>query len=146
MLQSIKWKIFLEVFIHWDSCKFSFLLSSKYCCVPQCRFLKAQMKMSNFVWSLRCKTHFLVLKNDFPHAEVEHGADVDDEEEGADHGESQDGGAGGTGVRLRHWAEHLLTGPGPVYCIHFEVCHWGKHCNIRLHYNEIILKYYIRIF
>ena len=48
------------------------------------------------------KTHFLVLKNDFPHAEVEHGADVDDEEEGADHGESQDGGAGGAGVRLCH--------------------------------------------
>ena len=46
------------------------------------------------------KTHFLVLKNDFPHAEVEHGADVDDEEEGADDGESQDGGAGGAGVRL----------------------------------------------
>ena len=35
------------------------------------------------------KTHFLVLKNDFPHAEVEHGADVDDEEESADNGESQ---------------------------------------------------------
>ena len=58
-----------------------------------------------------------------PHAEVEHGADVDDEEEGADHREGEDGGAGGAGVRLGDRAEDLLTGPGPVHCIHFEVCH-----------------------
>ena len=69
------------------------------------------------------KTHFLVLKNDFPHAEVEHGADVDDEEEGAHHGEGQNGGAGGAGVRLRHRAEDLLTGSRPVNCVHFEICH-----------------------
>ena len=76
-----------------------------------------------FLCDFVCKTHFLVLKNDFPHAEVEHSADVDDEEEGADHGEGEDGGAGGTGVGLCHRAEDLLTGPRPVHCIHFEVCH-----------------------
>ena len=42
-----------------------------------------------FLCDFVCKTHFLVLKNDFPHAEVEHSADVDDEEEGTDHGERQ---------------------------------------------------------
>ena len=76
-----------------------------------------------FLCDFVCKTHFLVLKNDFPHAEVEHGADVDDEEEGAHHGEGEDGGAGGAGVRLGDGAEDLLTGPWPVHCIHFEVCH-----------------------
>ena len=76
-----------------------------------------------FLCDFVCKTHFLVLKNDFPHAEVEHGADVDDEEEGADHGERQHGGAGGTGVRLCHRAEYLLASPGPVHRVHFEVCH-----------------------
>ena len=77
----------------------SYILSSKYGGVPQCRFLKSQIKYSTIHYRL---THFLVLEDDFPHAEVEHGADVDDEEEGADDGESQDGGAGGAGVRLCH--------------------------------------------
>ena len=58
-----------------------------------------------------------------PHAEVEHCADVDDEEHGADHGEGEDGGPGGAGVALSHRAEHFLAGPRPVDSVHFEVRH-----------------------
>ena len=69
------------------------------------------------------KTHFLVLQDDFPHAEVEHGADVDDEEHGADDWEGEDGGPGRAGVGLRDGAEQLLTGARPVDSVHFEVSH-----------------------
>ena len=52
------------------------------------------------LWLLTDKafSYFLILKNDFPHTEVEHGADVEDEEEGAHHGEGKHGGAGGAAV------------------------------------------------
>ena len=43
-------------------------------------------------------SNLLVLQDNLPHAEVEHGADVEDEEEGAHHGEGEHGGAGGAAV------------------------------------------------
>ena len=125
MLQSIKWKIFLEVFTE-ILVNFRFFYPLKIVAFLNADSWKPKYENVQPVLCDRCKTHFLVLKNDFPHAEVEHGADVDDEEEGAHHGEGEDGGAGGAGVRLCHRAEDLLTGPGPVYCVHFEICHWGK--------------------
>ena len=76
-----------------------------------------------FLCDFVCKTHFLVLKNDFPHAEVEHGADVDDEEQGADYGECEDRCSGWTSILLSHRAEHFLTCARPVHGVHFEISH-----------------------
>ena len=44
--------------------------------------------------------YLLILQYDLPHTKVEHGADVEDKKEGADHREGEDRGPGGAGVSL----------------------------------------------
>ena len=66
----------------------------------------------------------LVLQDDLAHTEVEECADVEDEEEGADHGEGQDRGPGGAGVGLRHRVKQLLRGAWPTDGIQLVVSHW----------------------
>lgn len=67
-------------------------------------------------------SNLLVLQDNLSHAEVEHGADVEDEEEGAHHRQGQHAGPGGAGIRLGHLrAEHLLAPPWPWHSVQLEV-------------------------
>ena len=68
----------------------------------------------------------MVLQDHLAHAEVEEGADVEDEEEGADDGEGEDGGPGGAGVRLRDGIKELLRGTGPAHRVQLVVSHWER--------------------
>lgn len=84
--------------------------------IPETQMLKASKSFAATFSNL------LVLQDNFSHAEVEHGADVEDEEEGAHHGQGQHAGPGGAGVGLRHLrAEHLLTPPRPRHRVQLEV-------------------------
>lgn len=87
-----------------------------------------------YILRVKAFSYFLILKNDFPHTEVEHGADIEDEEEGAHHGEGEHGGAGGAAVQpetVRGRAEHRGAGAGPRHRVNLEVRHWND--------NELIL-------
>ena len=93
-----------------------------------------------YILRVKAFSYFLILKNDFPHAEVEHGADIEDEEEGAHHGEGEHGGAGGAAVQpetVRGRAEHRGAGAGPRHRVNLEVRHWND--------NELILIHNINI-
>ena len=116
-------EVFTEILVNSMIQSFHFFYPLKIVAFLSDDSWKAKIKYSSFVYPLSYKTHLLVLKNDFPHAEVEHGADVDDEQHGADHGEGEDGGPGGTRVGLRHGAEHLLAGARPVDGVHLVVRH-----------------------
>ena len=116
-------EVFTEILVNSMIQSFHFFYPLKIVAFLNDDSWKAKIKYSSFVYPLSYKTHLLVLKNDFPHAEVEHGADVDDEEHGADDREGEDGGPGGAGVGLGDGAEDLLAGPRPVDGVHLEVRH-----------------------
>ena len=78
--------------------------SSEYCCVVDVSLL-------------------LVLQDNFPHAEVEHGADVEDEKEATDDTQSEDGSSGWTCVNLGHVGKDLLTCSWPIHSIQFVISH-----------------------
>ena len=84
--------------------------------IPETQMIKATKSLgANF-------SNLLVLQDNFSHAEIEHGADVEDEEEGAHHGQRQHAGPGGAGVGLGDLgAEHLLTPPWPRHRVQLEV-------------------------
>ena len=87
--------------------------------------------------------YLLILKDDSPHAEVEHGANVEDEEEATDDTECEDGSSGWTCVDLGHVGKDLLTCPWPVDSIQFVISHWKQNKIIFNKSDSKVVEFYI---